>query len=384
MSGKKICIVGPSKSFLSGISYYTIRLANALSDSNVVSVICINKMLPKFLFPGRKRIGKELTSLEYLPQIDVFDGMDYDSIRSWYRAIDFLKSKEPDIIIMQWWTSSVAHLHIILKIFNDIGLKAKIILEMHEVSDPIEMQNFFLNKYSHITGYILQGNADLMIVHSESDKNLVAERYEIQKELIEVVPHGLYDHYPMIEKGYARKKLDFEDEFLILYFGLIRPYKGVPYLIDAFDALPLEIISKSKLLIVGEMWEGYDEVSNAIKESKNNKKIISKFEYVSDDEVPLYFSACDVVVLPYTRASQSGVAHIAMCFGKPIVVSEVGGLKESMSIYSGTFFIPPKDPEKIANTIVNIYNQKEDRDYQAPDRGWDKIGQRYNGLINSL
>src|SRR5690606_13968506 len=93
-------------------------------------------------------------------------------------------------------------------------------------------------------------------------------------------------------------------------------------------------------------------------------------EYVPDEKVNLYFSAADVVVLPYLRASQSGIAHIAMSFGKPVVVSEVGGLKESMAKYEGTFFVPPEDVDSIGKAILSRFGEK--KHYEAPDQKWDR------------
>lgn len=105
-------------------------------------------------------------------------------------------------------------------------------------------------------------------------------------------------------------------------------------------------------------------------------------EYVPDEKVNLYFSAADVVVLPYLRASQSGIAHIAMSFGKPVVVSEVGGLKESMANYEGTFFVPPGDVSSIREGILkSLIREKH---YEAPDQKWDKIINSYIELIQSV
>jgi len=89
-----------------------------------------------------------------------------------------------------------------------------------------------------------------------------------------------------------------------------------------------------------------------------------------------------VVVLPYLRASQSGIAHIAMSFGKPVVVSEVGGLKESMAGYKGTFFVPPEDVESIQKAVLSQFGNK--KYYEAPDQKWDKIINCYLELIESI
>jgi len=382
-SRKSICIVGPSKRFLSGISYYTIRLANAMSAEKDVSVVCFRQLLPTFLFPGKSHVGKDISDLNFSPRISVFDGMDYNNPLTWVRAYSFIKGHKPDVIILQWWTSSVAHMQLLLKMFAGLLHTPKIIIEFHEVVDPFEESILPIRLYSKLTGKLLRKNLDAYIAHSESDKKLVAERYAIAPEKIHVIPHGLYDQYgEVLDSNDAKKTLSIKEEFVILSFGLIRKYKGIPYLIRAFEQLPSETLEKSRLLIVGEIWEDRKELLDQIEASPHSGRITLVDEYVPDEKVSLYFSAADVVVLPYLRASQSGIAHIAMSFGKPVVVSEVGGLKESMAGYEGTFFVPPGDIEFIRKAILSLFGT--DERYEAPDQKWDKIINRYIELIQSI
>lgn len=382
-SNKSVCIVGPSKRFLSGISYYTIRLANAMAEKKSVSVVCFRQLLPTFLFPGKSHVGKNISDLNFSPGIPVFDGMDYNNPLTWVKAYGFLKAQKPDIIVLQWWTSSVAHMQLMLKMFAGLLHKPKIIVEFHEVVDPFEESILPIRLYSKITGKLLRKNLDAYITHSESDKQLVAERYSIAPQKIHVIPHGLYDQYgELLESKEARKNLSINEEFVILSFGLIRKYKGIPYLIRAFEKLPLEILEKSRLLIVGEVWEDRKELLDQITSSPLRDRITLIDEYVPDEKVNMYFSAADVVVLPYLRASQSGIAHIAMSFGKPVVVSEVGGLKESMAGYEGTFFVPPGDVESIREAILSQFGNKDH--YEAPDQKWDRIINCYIELIESI
>jgi len=380
---KNICIVGPSKRFLSGISYYTIRLANAMSKSNNVSVVLFRKLLPKFLFPGKEHVGKNLSDLDFNKNIKVFNGMDYNSPISWIKGYNFIKKQNPDVIILQWWTSSVAHIHLILKMFN-IFFKSKIIIEFHEVVDPLEESIYPIRLYSRVTGRLLRRNLSGYVVHSNSDKKLISEKYNIHKEKIHVIPHGLYDQYLPMDKNLAKEILNKEylgnikKEFIILFFGLIRKYKGVSYLIDSFNKLPKEIIKNSRLIIAGEIWED-DNIKEKIKASIYKDKITLIPKYIFDAEIPIYFSAADVVALPYLRASQSGVAHIAVNFGKPIIVSEVGGLKESMADYEGTIFVPPADSNAIANAIIKCY--KHNKVYKPQERDWNTIVEMYQKVI---
>ncbi|AAM30344.1 glycosyltransferase [Methanosarcina mazei Go1] len=382
-SSRNICIVGPSKRFLSGISYYTIRLANAMHSEKDVSVICFRQLLPTFLFPGKSHVGKDISNLNFSSGIPVFDGMDYNNPLTWLRAYNFIKEQKPDVIILQWWTSSVAHMQLLLKIFAGMSNKPKIIIEFHEVVDPFEESILPIRLYSKITGKLLRKNLDAYITHSESDKQLVAERYTIAPEKIHVIPHGLYDQYgKLLDTKEAKKNLLINEEFVILSFGLIRKYKGTPYLIRAFEQLPLEILEKSRLLIVGEIWEDRKELIDQIRASQVRDKITLVDEYVPDGKVSLYFSASDVVVLPYLRASQSGIAHIAMSFGKPVVVSEVGGLKESMAGYAGTFFVSPGDVDSLRKAILDQFEKKIH--YEVPDQKWDRIINRYIELLESI
>lgn len=380
---KRVCIAGPSKRFTSGISYYTIKLANAMSDPYQVSSICFRQLLPTFLFPGKGHVGKDISSLDFNSKVDVFDGMDYNNPFTWMGAYKFLKQQKPDVVILQWWTSSVAHMHILLKLFARLTCKPKIIIEFHEVVDPFEDSVLPIRVYSKFTGKLLRKNLSAYITHSKSDKELVAQRYNIDPASIYVVPHGLYDQYgsPM-ENEKAKRQLSIDEDFVILSFGLIRKYKGVTHLIKAFERLPDEILQNSRLLIVGEIWDDRKEITDQIAASPFKDKITLLDEYVPDDKVALYFSAADVVVLPYLRASQSGIAHIAMVFGKPVVVSRVGGLQESMADYNGTFFVEPGNVQEITAEIAKQFGSEEK--YETPERTWDTTLKYYNEIIAKL
>lgn len=382
MEKTRICVVGPSKKFLSGISYYTIRLCNSLDGAYYVSALCFRNLLPKRLFPGNKHVGKDIAGIDLNATVTVFNGMDYNNPFSWYRALQFLRTEKPDIIILQWWTSSVAHMHILVSLINALFVKAKIIVEFHEVVDPLEESILPIRAYSRVMGRSLVRKACMYITHSESDKSLVVSKYKISAEKVHVIPHGLYDQYPRsLEKKASKQMLGIGGDYVILTFGLVRPYKGIPYLIKAFGEMPAEIAGKSRLVIAGEIWEDREAVTKAISSCPYADRITLVDRYIPDDEVPSYFSASDVVVLPYLRASQSGVAHIAMAFGKPIVVSKVGGLEESMAEYGGTYFIPPADTEAIKEAVTRIYHERPAA-FEPPKRSWGVVKEKYDMVIS--
>lgn len=376
---KKVCVVGPSTYFLSGVSYYTIKLANAINTSYDTSVLCFRKILPRRLYPGHKHVGKNLSKLSFSKTINVFDGMDYNNPYTWFKSALFIKKQKPDVIILQWWTSSVIHMMVFIKIISVI-FKCKIIIEFHEIIDPFENNIAPLRLYSSYIGKILIHNVCGYIAHSDSERHLISNRFNIDVNKIDIIQQGIDVVHTKINKQDSKDILAIKDEFIILSFGLIRDYKGIDLLIQAFNELPHDIISKSRLLIVGEIWENKTNFLNQIKTSANHNKITLIDEYVHDDMIELYFNISDIVVLPYRRASQSGIAHLSMAFCKPTIVSEVGGLKETMQGYDGTHFIRPGNVLDITTQITKLY-YNNDCKISCMNRSWGSCVDKFAQLI---
>ena len=374
----EVAILGPSARFLSGVSYFTMRLSNALSDLMGVKAVLFRKMLPRRLFLGWRRVGRELTSLRFDERVEVHEILDWYNPLTWLQASRIVR--DVDALILQWWTSSVAHMYLAVEVLN---MKRKpVVVEFHEVVDPLEYSILPIRAYSRVAGRLVRGLAAHFVVHSPADRELIGKAYGIERERITVIPHGIYDHYERIPKDEARAAIGVEEEFVILFFGLLRPYKGVRYLVKAFERLPEGVLKESRLLIVGEPWEDREAIELA-RRSEVKDRITVVDRYVSDDEVSLYFSASDVLVLPYTRASQSGVAHIGMFFGLPIIASEVGGLKESLGKYEGARFVE-LSVEEIAEGLTEVF-ERRGRRYEPPkELSWGNIARRWKNLLELL
>jgi len=385
----KICVVGSSKRFFSGITAHTIFLANALAEQNEVSVILLRKLLPQFLYPGRKHIGKDDYLIEFAKNVDIYEGMDWNSPLSWFRAYRFLKQRSPDAIIMLWWTSSVAHMQLFLAWSNKFRVGAKLILEMHETIDPLEERILPIRLYAKVAGRLLMRTADAFTAHSTSAKDQIAQTYGINRGKIFVKPFGLYENYKRdYDKGLAKKELGIEEQFVILNFGSIRKYKGVPYLAKAFSALPEAVARNSRLVIAGEDWGDDNELSNLIESSPYKQKITFNPNFVPDEMVPAYFSAADVVVLPYSdifASAGSAVAQIAMAYGKPIITSNFETMRECLQDYEGAFFTPTGDSMAIAEGIAKLYERTNSGGaiiYEPPHDTWAKIARQYEEIAN--
>ena len=377
----RIAIFGPSARFLSGISYYTTYLSNALSKRCRVNAILFRNMLPKFLFPGSDRVGDSLSTIEFSASVDVSECLDWYNPFTWFKAVKSIKHSEA--CIFEWWTSSVSHMYLVIGILLKIW-KVPIILEFHEVVDTLEESILPIRVYSKVMGKLIRNLASEYVVHSEADRKLVSERYDIQEKRISIMVHGLYDQYSIIDKETAKKELNIDSEYVILFFGLLRPYKGASYLVRAFESLPETIRSKSTLVIAGEPWED-KEVLSLVKDSPYSNQIRMFSEYISDEQVPYIFSSSDVLVLPYTRASQSGVAHIGISYGMPIIASKVGGLAESLDKYKGTVFVSPQDVQELAVSLEDVLVKKSGMVYPLPDSlQWDNISLEWLGLFQKI
>jgi glycosyltransferase involved in cell wall biosynthesis len=383
----KICIIGPSTKYFSGISAYTIRLANALSGSNCVSVLLLRNLLPRFLYPGKHQVNRRDHLIHFQTKIKTYDGLDWNSPLSWAGAYRFLKNERPDVIIMQWWSSSVAHLELLLALANRCKIKSNLILEMHEILDPLEASNVLVRFYSKAAGQLIMRNVDTFIVHSTEVKEQARQTYSLNDSRVFVIPHGVYDSYFREQDSEAAKnQLGAGGKFVVLYFGLIRRYKGIPCLVDAFGRLPPSIASDSKLIIAGEDWGDEKGLEDLVRSSPYSERIALRREFVPESDVSRYFSAADVVVLPYTRTSGSGVASLAMAYGKPVIISDLEGIRYSLQDYGGTIFVPAGDASHLAARIADVYAQyKAGRraSYAVPPQlTWPHLVSQYEEIIN--
>ncbi len=383
-----ICVVGPSKQFFSGLAVHTVLLSNALSKQSEVSVILLKNLVPSFLYPGREWIGQATPLVDFDSGIDVFEGMDWNSPLSWIRAHRFLKKHKPDAIIMLWWSSAVAHMLLFLAMANKMDTRSKLLLEMHEVVDPFEETIMPIRLYSRVAGKLVMRSADAFTVHSTAVKGQVVQTYGITKEKIFVKPFGVYgDYYQDYDKGLARKELEITENLVLLCFGSIRKYKGISVLVKAFSDLPESIANSTRLLIAGEDWADDNELLTLIESSPYRHRIEVHPQLVPEEMIPVYFSAADIVVLPYLRTAGSGVANIAMAYGKPIITSELDTMKELLAAYSGASFVPAGDSTALKLQLMRTHEEHVSGNlglYSPPDNTWEEISVQYQMILKQL
>lgn len=196
-----------------------------------------------------------------------------------------------------------------------------------------------------------------------------------------LIPHGPYNHCQLTGEKQGDRKVP-QSCCNLLFFGVIRPFKGLEDLILAFDALPESEISKYWLTVVGETWEGWTIPTDLIERSPYRDRITFVNRYVSDAEVAQFFAEADAVVLPYHRSSASGPLHIAMSSGLPVVVTSVGGLIESVAGYDGAILVPPRDTISLQGALLQVAKLRGRR--FADPHSWEHTAACYQALFDAL
>ncbi|MDW7694358.1 glycosyltransferase [Flammeovirgaceae bacterium SG7u.111] len=339
----KIAYLSTFYPFRGGIAQYNASLFRALEKSHEVKAYNFTVQYPNLLFPGTSQYVPENDNADPIPSTRLLNSI--NPLSYWKTATEIGKFA-PDLLIIGYWMPFFGPSQgMVAKLLRKKGCKVISVINNlipHEQKPgDAQFTNFFVKQND---GFVVMG---------ESVKNdLLSVRPDAPFILH---PHPIYAHFgEKIERNEALKKLDIApDKKVILFFGLIRAYKGLDALIEAMGQLSDEYV----LLIVGEAYESIEKYKKLIETSPNKEGIRLINEYVPDEEVNTYFSAADVNILPYRTATQSGVSAVAFHFDVPIIVTDKGSLKESVKPYGTGLAIPDAEPTLIANAIQEVFRE---------------------------
>jgi glycosyltransferase involved in cell wall biosynthesis len=374
-------VVGPSMLFLSGISQYVARLTGALAGGpRPVAVLLLRRLCPRFIYPGRKRVGQALSGLAYPSDVPVYDGLDWWWGHSLPGALRFWRQVRPRVVVLQWWTGTVAHTYLLLAwLARRSG--ATLVIEFHEILDVGEARLPLAGRYARWVMNRLLTQAKAVVVHSEHDRAAIQHAYRLDGVPVAVIGVGPYDHYAATRTRSTEASEGAEGRTLrLLYAGVIRPYKGLEELAVAFGDL-LTSGEDVHLTVVGEVWQGYRTPLEMLARLGTDRVRVIE-GYVSDEEFAAHFGEADVVVLPYRRSSASGPLHVAMSNGLPVVVTAVGGLVEAAREYGGAVLVPACDPAALADGIRRsrfLTSRRHDDPHS-----WAATERRFDDLFTTL
>jgi glycosyltransferase involved in cell wall biosynthesis len=229
------------------------------------------------------------------------------------------------------------------------------------------------------------GGMDAVVAHSEHGAGRLREEVGLDPARVRVIPHGAFDYFTHLsEEKPLPAELERAEGPVILFFGLLRPYKGIDTLLRAFREL-----QGAELWIVGNPRMDLAPLHRLAAEAPGRVRFVTRF--VEDAEVPAIFRRADLVVLPYRDAEQSGVLYTGLAFGKPLVLSSVGGFPE-VAATGAARLVPPEDPDALAKALDELTADPEARERlavaaraaAAGPYSWDSIASRTLALYEEL
>jgi len=352
----KISIFSAFPPFRGGISQFSTKLSESLEKKHELSLITFKKQYPNILFPGK-------TQYDYLQNNNLKSKINRlvstFSILSYFKTISFIEKEKPSVFLTNYWMTIFAPFmgFVARKLPKEI-LKIVIVhnLTPHEKRF---LTNYWMTIFAPFMGFVARKLPKeilkIVIVHNltphekrffdkacnsyllKSYDGFVAlsdyvyndlKKYVDEKKIIHI-PHPTYDQYgKKVNREKACEKLSIDaSKHTFLFFGIIRKYKGLDLLIQAFDRLD----DSFQLIIAGEVYGKDDEIVRLINNNKNKDRILFHNQFIPDDEISTYFSASNYLVLPYRSGTQSGVLAIANHFNLPIIATDIGGLAEVLN-----------------------------------------------------
>jgi glycosyltransferase involved in cell wall biosynthesis len=324
----KIFIIGPAYPLRGGLATFDELFCKAFNEQgHDCEIISYSLQYPNFLFPGSTQFD---TSGNAPQKIKIHTLINSVNPLSWIKTARFIKKQKPDFIVFRFWIPFMGPaLGSIARLIRKSGIKVLAITDNvipHETRPgDVAFAKYFINACD---GFVTMSKA--VMGDLEKFTNTIHKKYLL---------HPLYTSFgEKLNKHDARIALGLpEDKQIVLFFGLIRKYKGLDMLLDAMNELKAN--PNIILVIASEFYEDKQPYLDLIEKYQIRKQVILHAKFISNEDVKLYFSAADLVALPYRSATQSGVTQVSFHFEVPTLVTNVGGLGEII-------------PDKIAGYVV--------------------------------
>lgn len=347
----KIVILGTAWPYRGGIADFNNRLAQEfISEGNQVRIITFTLQYPSFLFPGKTQYSPD-------PQpegLDIVRRLNSVNPFNWIKVSRDIRNEKPDLLIVPFWMPFMGvSIGAVSRMAKKCGAKRIAILHNlipheHKPGDKI-LSRYFIKS---VDGYVALSESVL------ADINL----FDTKKPRT-FCPHPLYDHFGAIEsRQESLKHLGLDPAYrYILFFGLIRDYKGLDLLLKAYADSRLRELNV-RLLVTGEFYGSSDKYFELEKQLGLEGLVIWKNEFVPANEVSYCFGAADLIAQPYKTATQSGVSQIAYHFEKPMLVTKVGGLAEIVPNGIAGYAVEP-EPAQIADGLVDFFKNNRQEQF---------------------
>jgi len=345
LKNKKAIIISPAWPLRGGIANLAEALSRSMNEFGFdSSIISFKLQYPSFLFPGKTQFDNSSPPIG----VKIFTLLNSINPFNWLSTANYIVKQKPELVIVRFWLPFMGPcLGTVIRIIKwklpkltVIALTDNVIPHEKRIGDRV-FTNYFLQPCD---GYIAMSKSVL-----EDIKSFLS-----QKPML-FSPHPVYDTFgEIISLEEARKKLNIgSSEKVVLFFGIIRKYKGLELLLQAFATEKIKNLNL-KLIIAGEFYDESQPYLDFIEKHNLKNNIVLSNGYIPFEEVKNYFCASNLVVQPYITATQSGVTQIAYHFNKPMVVTNVGGLPEMVE-NGKSGYVVNTNPVEIADAIENYF-----------------------------
>lgn len=346
-TGARVAIVGPAYPLRGGNALFVAHLFDSLKVDHDVTVVSFRRLYPSLLFPGKTQMNVSREPVKTTPSRQLIDSI---NPVTWLRTARWMshRSRRPDLVLFVWWNPFFGPCHgVVARLVKRMARCGVVFVCENVVSHENRWADRFLTRFA-------LSSADYFLVLSE----VVAQRIQ---SLFPDVPLRqaalpIYDCYRStpIDRAGVRARLGLTRKTL-LFFGYVREYKGLEYLIRAMPLVVPEV--DVELLIVGEFYENRARYDGLVRGLGLDERVRIVAEHVPDEAVGEYFAAADLVVLPYVSATQSGITQVAYAFGLPVVSTDVGGLPEVVRDGETGYIVPSRNEAALAGAIVRYFTE---------------------------
>jgi glycosyltransferase involved in cell wall biosynthesis len=351
LKAKKIVVIGPCYPYRGGIATFVSFLCNLLSKESDVHLLNYSLLYPSVLFPGRTQYDESKELIFSFKSERIFSSL---NPFSWRKTAKRIHELNPDVIIMDWWNPFFGICFRGLYFFLNKSFRNRILIVAENV---VSHEGRFLDKYLTQIGISI-ANSYIVL----SDKVSEQIKYFSNNKKIYKSNLPIYDDYISKLSQISRDEVCpsfLKDDFVMLFFGYIRKYKGLDIAIESMPII-LKLLPNARLLIVGESYDDWKYYQDMIDRLNLNAMIQVVSEYVPNEAVGKYFTVSDLVLLPYRSATQSGILNIAYGFKKPVVATNVGGFIEFVDHKKTGIIVHEVTPQSFANGVIEFYETMKD------------------------
>jgi glycosyltransferase involved in cell wall biosynthesis len=341
----KVFVVGPIYPFRGGIAHSNRVLCENLSKNHDVTAISFSRMYPKILYPGKEQKEANIDDSFSVRTEYALDSM---NPLSWLSVADRIKKERPDWVVFQWWHTFFTPMYWTIAKFGKnpktrFSVVCQNVLPHEESRIHEKLTRLFFKKIDYFITLSSSDRAILKQLMPSAKSNWITEStYEKQ-----------FGKSP--SQAQARKKLGITGDAL-LFFGFVRPYKGLKFLLDAMPQI-LRAKPDITLMIVGEFWNDKQEYLDRIERLGLKERLLIVDRYVANDEVPAYFAAADAVVLPYVSSTESGIIQLAYGLNTPVITTAVGGNVDLIEHGKTGMLCKAEDAADLARVVLEFYEQ---------------------------